>query len=69
MCGKTAKVSKMNTATTTNSYGAPRSGLMDRVKIYLVREKATRHLHGLDDRLLADVGLNRSQINASMWGR
>ncbi len=59
----------MNTATTTNSYGAPRSGLMDRVKIYLVRGNAARQLHGMDDRLLSDIGINRAQINASMWGK
>lgn len=44
-------------------------GLMSRFKTYLARGRAERQLHQLDDRLLADIGLNRGEINRAVWGR
>ncbi len=43
-------------------------GLMGRVRAYLARSRAERQLHELDDRLLADIGLNRGDISRSVWG-
>lgn len=45
------------------------SGLLGRVKGYLARSRAERQLSQLDDRLLADIGLKRSDIAASVWGQ
>ena len=44
------------------------AGLMGRVKGYLARSRAERQLAQLDDRLLADIGLKRSDIAATVWG-
>ena len=44
------------------------SGLMGRVKAFLARSRAERQLAQLDDRLLADVGLRRSEIHKMVWG-
>ena len=43
-------------------------GLMSRVRAYLARSRAERQLQQLDDRLLADIGLNRGDISRSVWG-
>ena len=45
------------------------AGLLGRVKSYLVRSKAERQLAQLDDRLLADIGLKRSEISTMVWGK
>jgi uncharacterized protein YjiS (DUF1127 family) len=45
------------------------SGLVGRVKGYLARSHAERQLNQLDDRLLADIGLQRSDIATTIWGR
>lgn len=44
------------------------SGLMGRVKAFLARSRAERQLAQLDDRLLADIGLRRSEIHKMVWG-
>ena len=43
-------------------------GLMNAVKGYFARTRAERQLKQLDDRLLADIGLNRGDIGCSVWG-
>jgi len=44
------------------------TGLVGRVKSYLVRSKAERQLSQLDDRQLEDIGLKRSEISKTVWG-
>ena len=44
------------------------SGVFGRVKAYLARSKAERQLAQLDDRLLDDIGLKRSDISKQVWG-
>lgn len=44
-------------------------GLMGYVKAYLARSHAERQLRQLDDRLLADIGLKRTDISKSVWGQ
>ena len=44
------------------------SGLVGRVKGYLARSRAERQLAQLDDRLLADIGMKRSEIAKMVWG-
>jgi uncharacterized protein YjiS (DUF1127 family) len=39
-----------------------------RVSGYVRRSQAERHLEQLDDRLLADIGLKRSDIQKMVWG-
>jgi uncharacterized protein YjiS (DUF1127 family) len=43
-------------------------GIMGRVKTYLARSRAERQLHQLDDRMLADIGVRRSEIEKMVWG-
>ena len=45
------------------------AGLLGRVQGYLARSSAERQLSQLDDRLLADIGLKRSDIAETVWGR
>jgi uncharacterized protein YjiS (DUF1127 family) len=40
----------------------------DRVTSYVSRNRAERQLEALDDRLLADIGINRSEIRRMVWG-
>jgi uncharacterized protein YjiS (DUF1127 family) len=44
------------------------TGLFGRVKTYLARSRAERQLAQLDDRLLADIGMKRSEISRMVWG-
>ena len=44
------------------------SSLLGRVKTYLARSRAERPLAQLDDRLLADIGMKRSEISKMVWG-
>jgi len=44
------------------------TGLFGRVKAFLARSRAERQLAQLDDRLLADIGLKRSEIRRMVWG-
>lgn len=62
---------------TTTTYGREIShikgsdfapGIMGRVKGYLARTRAERQLHQLDDRMLADIGVRRSEIEKMVWG-
>ncbi len=43
-------------------------GFMGRVKTYFARSRAARQLHQLDDRMLADIGVRRSEIQKMVWG-
>ncbi len=43
-------------------------GLMGRVKTYFARARAERQLHQLDDRMLADIGVRRAEIQKMVWG-
>jgi uncharacterized protein YjiS (DUF1127 family) len=45
------------------------AGLLGRVKSYLARSRAERQLAQLDDRLLADIGVKRTDITKTVWGR
>ncbi len=45
------------------------AGLLGRVKSYLARSRAERQLSQLDDRLLADIGVKRTDITKTVWGR
>lgn len=62
----------MNTITygreTVRYEGAAGTGLVARVKGYLARSRAERQLAQLDDRMLADIGLKRSEISKMVWG-
>ncbi len=44
------------------------AGFMDRIRIFLARSRAEQQLAQLDDRLLADIGLRRSEISRMVWG-
>jgi uncharacterized protein YjiS (DUF1127 family) len=44
------------------------SGVMGRFKAYVARTRAERQLHQLDDRMLADIGVRRSEIEKMVWG-
>ena len=44
------------------------SGLLGRFKTYLSKTRAERQLAQLDDRLLADIGVKRSDIIKMVWG-
>lgn len=35
---------------------------------YVSRSRAERQLQALDDRLLADIGMRRSEIHRMVWG-
>jgi uncharacterized protein YjiS (DUF1127 family) len=45
------------------------SGLLGRVRSYFSRSRAEAQLALLDDRLLADIGVKRSEISKMVWGR
>jgi uncharacterized protein YjiS (DUF1127 family) len=44
------------------------NGVMGRMKSFLVRSRAERQLRQLDDRMLADIGIVRSDISRQVWG-
>jgi uncharacterized protein YjiS (DUF1127 family) len=41
---------------------------MGRVRSFLAKSRAERQLAALDDRMLADIGLKRSEIASKVWG-
>jgi uncharacterized protein YjiS (DUF1127 family) len=44
------------------------SRVSSRVANYVTRSRAERQLQALDDRLLSDIGLKRSDIRRMVWG-
>ena len=44
------------------------AGIMARIRTFLARTRAEQQLAQLDDRLLADIGLKRSEISRMVWG-
>ncbi len=38
------------------------------MKTYIARSRAERQLAALDDRMLADIGMKRSEISSVVWG-
>jgi uncharacterized protein YjiS (DUF1127 family) len=43
--------------------------LASRVTSYVKRSRAERQLLALDDRMLADIGVRRGEIQTVVWGR
>ena len=54
--------------TVRNAGFAINNGVMGRFKTFIARNRAERQLHQLDDRMLADIGISRSDIGARVWG-
>ncbi len=44
------------------------NGLSSRMNMAFARSRAERQLEQLDDRLLADIGMKRSDIHKMVWG-
>jgi uncharacterized protein YjiS (DUF1127 family) len=44
------------------------SRVSSKVVTYVSRSRAERQLQALDDRLLADIGMRRSEIQRMVWG-
>ena len=57
-----------NRETVYNSGSFAEVGLMGRVKNFMARTRAERQLLMLDDRLLSDIGVSRSEISSRVWG-
>ncbi|MEO9876559.1 MAG: DUF1127 domain-containing protein [Anderseniella sp.] len=45
------------------------SRLANNVKTYAHRRRVQQRLESLDDRMLADIGIERHEIQAHVWGR
>lgn len=66
----------MSTTTFTRETSRNSAGLLpdfltrvsSRVVNYVARSRAERQLQALDDRLLADIGMRRSEIHRMVWG-
>jgi uncharacterized protein YjiS (DUF1127 family) len=58
----------LSRATVRNHGVGSTPGFMSAVKFYLARTRAERQLRQLDDRMLADIGLKRTDIGRSVWG-
>ncbi len=54
--------------TTFSKSANPPRGLIGRIQTFLARSRAEEQLAQLDDRLLADIGLKRSEITRMVWG-
>jgi uncharacterized protein YjiS (DUF1127 family) len=61
----TITYSRENSRDKANTF-AP--GMLGRFKAYLARSRAERQLHQLDDRMLSDIGVRRSEIEKMVWG-
>ncbi|MBI2717495.1 MAG: DUF1127 domain-containing protein [Rhizobiales bacterium] len=44
------------------------AGLLNRLRNFFALSRAERQLAQLDDRMLADIGLKRSEIHKMVWG-
>ena len=57
---------------TARDAGATLPGFLTRiasgVRRYVTLSRTSRQLEQLDDRLLADIGMKRSDINRMVWG-
>ena len=54
---------------TTRNEGVDASpSLFGRIRTFLSKSRAERQLSQLDDRMLADIGLKRSEIHRMVWG-
>ena len=51
-----------------NTKFANATSVMGKVKSYMAHSSAARQLHQLDDRMLADIGVRRGEIDARVWG-
>ena len=51
-----------------HEFTASRPSLLGRVRTYFVHSRAERQLAQLDDRMLADIGITRSDIHRMVWG-
>jgi uncharacterized protein YjiS (DUF1127 family) len=54
--------------TVRNGDGGFRSGVLGRVKRFFALSRAERQLQQLDDRMLNDIGVSRSEISKMVWG-
>jgi uncharacterized protein YjiS (DUF1127 family) len=69
-------VTKKEQTMTTTTFNRETSRLVpdfltrvsSRVVNYVSRSRAERQLQALDDRLLADIGMRRSEIHRMVWG-
>ncbi len=55
--------------TVRNNHFHAQRGVVGQIKSFLARSHAERQLRQLDDRLLADIGLKRTDISKAVWGR
>jgi len=63
------KLVSLDRETVRNGGMSHSPGMMSRMKDFVASRRAVRQLHKLDDRLLADIGVNRGEINNRVWGR
>jgi len=55
--------------TTHPKVSAGFAGILDRIRTFFARSRAEQQLAQLDDRLLADIGLKRSDIGRMVWDK
>ncbi len=62
-------LTSLDRATVRNAGFGVTPGLMVRMKNFMAGTRAVRQLHQLDDRLLADIGMSRGDIDNRVWGK